>query len=314
MRITLQALAMSTRRRVLLPALLAVALPTADTGATGKISVVATTTDLKALTEVVGGNLVEVDALARGNQNPHDLEVRPSLMVKVRRADVLVMNGLDLDAWAEVVIQGANNPKVIPGATGRVDASLGILVLEAPTTRLDRSMGDVHPLGNPHYTLDPAMAPAITASILEGLARVAPQSRAAFERNRKEFLGRLDEAMAGWTRLMAPLKGTRVVVDHNLWPYFLTRFGLLQASSIEERPGIPPTPGHLTKLIAVMKEERIKVILAAPWSDQKLAQRVAQETGAKVVPMASAVGAVKGKDSYLDTIDYNVKALAEALR
>jgi ABC-type Zn uptake system ZnuABC Zn-binding protein ZnuA len=290
------------------------ALLAGDAAAADKMHVVATTTDLKALTEAVGGDLVDVDTLARGNQNPHDLEVRPSLMVKVRRADLLVLNGLELDQWAEVVIQGANNPKVIPGAPGRVDASQGILVLEVPTARVDRSMGDVHPVGNPHYTLDPGMARAITANILEGLARVAPASRATFERNRTEFLGRLDEAMARWTGLMAPLKGARVIVDHNLWPYFLTRFGLLQAGSIEERPGIPPTPGHLTKLIAVMRDEHIKIILAAPWSDQQLAERVAQEAGARVVPMASGVGAVKGADSYLAMIDYNVKAVVQALR
>lgn len=294
--------------------LVALSVSTGGAWAADKIRVVATTTDLKALTDAVGGDAVEVDALARGNQNPHDLEVRPSLMVKVRRADLLVMNGLELDQWAEVVIQGANNPKVVPGAPGRVDASQGILVLEVPTTRVDRSMGDVHPVGNPHYTLDPGFAPTVTANILEGLARVAPQRRADFERNRQVFLGRLDEAMGRWRATMAPFKGTRVIVDHNMWPYFLTRFGLLQAESIEERPGIPPTPGHLTKLIAFMKEEHIKVILSAPWSDQKLAERIAQESGAKVVRMASAVGAVKGAENYLDTVDYNVKAVVQALR
>src|SRR5262249_49253021 len=279
-----------------------------------KIRVVTTTTDLKALTEAVGGDLLEVDALARGNQNPHDLEVRPSLMVKVRRADLLITNGLELDQWAEVVVQGANNPRVIPGAPGRIDASQGILVLEVPTGKVDRSMGDVHPIGNPHYTLDPGMAPAITANILEGLGRAAPQHRAVFEKNRGEFLGRLEQAMARWTTTMGPFKGARVIVDHNMWLYFLTRFGLVQAGSIEERPGIPPTPGHLTRLIAAMKDARIKVILCAPWSDQKLAERVAQETSASVVVMASGVGAIKGADSYLDMIDANVKALAQALR
>jgi len=300
--------------RIALFVLIAVGLPTMDVRAADKLRVVATTTDLKALTDVVGGDLVDVDALARGNQNAHDLEVRPSLMVKVRRADVLVMNGLELDQWAEVVVQGANNPKVIPGAPGRVDASQGLPVLEVPTTRVDRSMGDVHPVGNPHYTLDPGMAPIITANILEGLARAAPQHRATFERNRKEFLGRLEQSMAQWTSLVAPSRGTRVVVDHNMWVYFLTRFGLVQAGSIEERPGIPPTPGHLTKLITIIKDERIKVILTAPWTDQKLAERIAQETGGKVVLMASGVGAVKGTDSYLDMIDYNVKAVVQALR
>jgi ABC-type Zn uptake system ZnuABC Zn-binding protein ZnuA len=300
--------------RIALFVLIAFSLRTTDAHAADKLRVVATTTDLKALTEVVGGDLVDVDALARGNQNAHDLEVRPSLMVKVRRADVLVMNGLELDQWAEVVVQGSNNPKVIPGASGRVDASQGVPVLEVPTTRVDRSMGDVHPVGNPHYTLDPGMAPIITANILEGLARAAPQHRATFERNRKEFLGRLEQSMARWTSQFGPYRGTRVVVDHNMWVYFLTRFGLVQAGAIEERPGIPPAPGHLSKLIAIIKDERIKVILTAPWTDQKLAERIAQEAGAKVVLMASGVGAVKGTDSYLDMIDYNVKAVAQALR
>jgi len=300
--------------RCSLVALAGLALLAGPAGAADKIQVVATTTDLKALAEAVGGDLVEVDALARGNQNPHDLEVRPSLMVKVRRADVIVMNGLEMDQWAEVVIQGANNPKVNPGAPGRVDASEGILVLEVPKTRVDRSMGDVHPMGNPHYTSDPGMAPAVTANILNGLARVAPQSRAAFERNRAAFLARLEQAQARWTETLAPLKGARVVVDHSLWAYFLTRFGLVQVASVEERPGIPATPSHVAKLIELIKGERIKVIMTVPWGDKKLAERIGQEGGAKVVLMAPAVGGVKGADSYIETVDYNVKTLAQALK
>ena len=175
-------------------------------------------------------------------------------------------------------------------------------------------MGDVHPLGNPHYTLDPGMAPAITANILGGLVRVAPQSRPVFERNRTEFLGRLDEAMARWTKLLEPFKGAKIVVDHNMWPYFLTRFGLVQAGTIEERPGIPPTPAHLTRLIGLMKAEQIKVVIMAPWGDQKLAERVAQDAGAKAARLATAVGAVKDTGAYLDMVDYNVKTLAQALR
>jgi ABC-type Zn uptake system ZnuABC Zn-binding protein ZnuA len=296
------------------PLLLALCLLAVGAEAADKIRVVTTTTDLKALTEVVGGDLVDVDSLARGSQNPHDLEVRPSLMIKVRRADLLVLNGLELDGWADVVIQGANNPNVIPGAPGRVDASQGIMVLEVPTSRVDRSMGDVHPVGNPHYTVDPGMAAAITANILGGLARRAPQDRSVFERNRTQFLARLDEAMTRWHALLEPFKGAKVVVDHNMWPYFLTRFGLVQAGSIEERPGIPPTPTHLIKLIALMKGEQIKVIIMVPWADQKLAERVAQEAGAKAVTLANAVGALKGTNTFIDMLDYNVKTLAQALR
>jgi zinc/manganese transport system substrate-binding protein len=294
---------------VLLAGLLTVSAHGAD-----KIRVVTTTTDLKALTEAVGGGLVEVDALARGNQNPHDLEVRPSLMVKVRRADVLVLNGLELDQWADVVVQGANNPKVIPGAPRRVDASAGVLVLEIPTTRVDRSMGDVHPVGNPHYSLDPGLAPAVTANILEGLVRVAPEYRAMFERNRAEFLGRLEPALRGWSATLAPFKGAPVVVYHAQWAYLLARFGLTQVGTVEERPGIPPAPGHIAKLIQLMKDEKVKVIIVEPWSDYKLAERVAQEAGGQVVLLATGVGAVKGAETYLDAVDYNVKTLAKALK
>jgi ABC-type Zn uptake system ZnuABC Zn-binding protein ZnuA len=301
-------------RALLSVVLLSCGLGAGGAEAAGKIRVVATTTDLKALTEAVGGKLVEVDALARGNQNPHDLEVRPSLMVKVRQADLLIMNGLELDQWAEVVVQGANNANVIPGAPGRVDASAGIPVLEVPRTRVDRSMGDVHPVGNPHYTIDPGMAPAVTANILSGLARVAPGQRAEFERNREEFLARLDQAMGRWSSDLAPFKGAKVIVDHSMWAYFLTRFGLVQAGSIEERPGIPPTPTHLTRLIASMREDKIRVVLSVPWGDQRLADRVAQEAGAKAIVVAPAVGAVKGTSGYLETIDYNVKAIAQALK
>lgn len=308
---------MTTRtfaRTLSLLLLFATGLPADPGAAASRIPVVATTTDLKALVEAVGGDLVDVDALARGSQNPHDLEVRPSLMVKVRRADLLVMNGLELDQWAEVVVQGAGNSRVGPGAPGRVDASAGLLVLEVPQARVDRSMGDVHPVGNPHYSIDPGMAAGVTANIVEGLARVAPQSRPVFERNRQAFLARVDQALARWTTEMAPFKGAKVVVDHNMWIYFLTRFGLVEAGSVEERPGIPPTPSHLTRLIALMKDQKVKVIVSVPWTDQKLAERVAQEAGAKVVPLAPAVGSVKGADGYLETIDYNVRSIAQALR
>lgn len=282
--------------------------------AADKIRVVTTIPDLKALTEEVGGNLVEVESLARGTQNAHELEIRPSLMLKLRRADILIENGLELDSWAEVAVQGANNPKIVRGAPGRVDVSRGIPVLDVPATRVDRSMGDVHPLGNPHYSMDPGMAPIITQNIVDGLARHAPEQRAAFEKNRQAFLARLDEAMARWTRAMEPLKGAKVVVYHPQWIYVLNRFGLNQAATLEDRPGIPASPAHLTRVIRQMKEERIKVIIVEPWNDVKLATRVADEAGAKAVVLASMVGGVKGADSYIGTIDHNVSALAQALR
>ena len=279
-----------------------------------RIRVVTSTTDLKALTEAVGGDRVEVDSLARGNQNPHDLEIRPSQMVKLRRADLVVLNGLELDGWAEVSIQGANNPRLIPGAPGRVDASVGIPVLEVPTGKVDRSMGDVHPVGNPHYTLDPGMAAIVTGNIMEGLARAAPEQRAVFEQGRQAFLAKLESAMAEWARILAPFKGAKVAVDHSLWSYFFARYGLMLAGTVEERPGIPPTPGHLVRLAAQMKADGVKALILEPWGDRKLADRLVADAGARVVVLAPGAGAVKGTDAYLDWVAYNVHALAQALR
>ena len=297
-----------------LAALCALAFLAGGAEAADRIRVVATIPDLKSLAEAIGGDLVEVETLARGTQNAHEIEVRPSLMLKLRKADVLIENGLDLDTWADVVIQGANNPKVVRGAPGVIDASRGVPVLEVPSTRVDRSMGDVHPLGNPHYSLDPGMAPIITQNVVEGLSRVAPEHRATFERNRQQFLARLDQDMARWTRTLEPFRSAKVAVYHPLWIYFLTRFGLVQAGALEDRPGIPPSPAHLAHLIAQMKEERIKVIIVEPWNDLKLAGRVAEEAGAKAIVLPPMVGGVKGADDYLSTIDYNVKTLAQALR
>jgi zinc/manganese transport system substrate-binding protein len=279
-----------------------------------KLRVVTTIPDLKSFAEAVGGDRVDVDTLARGTQNVHEAEVRPTMMLKVRRADALIVNGLDLDAWVAQVVRGANNPAILRGAPGFIDVSVGIPILEVPTTRVDRSMGDVHPLGNPHYTLDPGLAPIITQNIVDGLARLAPEHRAAFDQNRKAFLGRLDQALSTWMKTMEPFKGQRVVVYHPLWIYFLTRFGVTQVVALEDRPGIPASPGHLVRVIQQMKNERIKVILVEPWNDRQLAARVAEEAGARAVVMASSVGAVKGADDYIAAMDYNVNTLARALR
>ncbi len=295
-------------------ACIALGLSAGGAAAAGKIRVVATIPDLKSLAEAVGGELVEVDSLTRGTQNFHDAEVRPSMMLKLRQADALIENGLELDAWVDVAVQGANNPNIIRGAGGRIEVARGLPVLEVPTTRVDRSMGDVHPLGNPHFSLDPGLAPIITQNIVDGLSRLAPEHRAAFERNRQGFLERLDREMGRWRKTLEPLKGSKVVVYHPDLIYFLTRFGLVQVGMVEDRPGIPPSPQHLARLIRQMKDDKVKAVLVGPWSDQKLAGRVAEEAGARVLVMASSVGAVKGADNYIAAIDYNVNSLAQALR
>ncbi|MBI1846280.1 MAG: zinc ABC transporter substrate-binding protein [Candidatus Rokubacteria bacterium] len=299
---------------VLTAVLLALGPPVPGAPAARKLRVVATIPDLKSLTEAVGGDLVEVDSLTRGTQNLHEAEVKPSMMLKLRRADALIENGVELDAWADVAVQGANNASIVRGAPGRIEISRGIPLLEIPSVRVDRSMGDVHPLGNPHFALDPGLAPIITQNIVDGLGRLAPEERPAFERNRQAFLERLGREMARWTETMAPVKGAKVVVYHPAMIYFLTRFGLVQIGTLEDRPGIPPSPQHLVQLINLMKAEKVKAMLLDPWNDQKLAARVAEEAGARVVVLSMSVGAVKGADDYIGAIDHNIRTLAQALR
>src|SRR5207245_2249892 len=287
---------------------------TPGTEAAKKLRVVATIPDLKSLTEAVGGDLVEVDALTRGTQNFHEAEVRPSMMLKLRRADALIENGVELDAWADVAVLGANNPNIVRGAAGRIEISRGISLLEVPSTRVDRSMGDVHPLGNPHFSLDPGLAPIITQNIVDGLARLSPDDRAVLESNRRAFLERLDREMARWNKIMEPVRGAKVIAYHPDVIYFLTRFGLVQVGTLEDRPGIPPSPQHLVQIIRLIKAEGVKLLLVQPWNDLKLAERVAAEAGAKAFVFASAVGAVKGADNYIAAIEFNVTALAQALK
>jgi zinc/manganese transport system substrate-binding protein len=298
----------------LIAAAIALGLPVGGAEAAEKLRVVASLPDLRALTEAVGGDLVEVETLARGDQNPHDLEVRPSLMVKLRRADLLVRNGVDGDPWVEPLVRGAGNSRLAPGGPGVVDVSRGIQVLGVPQGPVDRSRGDVHPEGNPHFTLDPANAAIVTANILEGLARLAPEHRATFEARRREWLGRLDVALRRWQESLAPYRGARVITNHDLWIYFLDRFGLVSAGTVEDRPGIPPSPGHVADLIRRMKNDQVRVVIYEPWADRKLIDRIARETGAQALGLATAVGATKEATSYLDLFEFNVRVLAQALR
>lgn len=298
---------------ILVIVLTVVGLPTADGQAAAKIRVVASISDLKALTEAVGGDLIEVDALARGSQNAHDVEVRPSLMLKLRRADLLVRNGLALDFWVEPLVVGAQNARILPGTAGYVDASRGVPILPSTGAR-DRSGGDVHPEGNPHYTLDPALAPIITANIVEGLKRVAPEHAPRFEEGRRAFLARLEADIIRWQRMLESARGAKVVTYHETFTYFLRRFSLEQVGPIEDRPGIPPSPAHLAGLIRTMKEQKVRVIMAEPWADQRAVELVARESGARALGLPSSVGGVRGTDSYVGFFDHNVKALADALR
>jgi len=298
-------------RSVVLVALLGPGLVTG--AAEARVRVVASLPDLKALTEAVGGDLVEVDSLARGDQNPHDIDVRPSLMLKLRRADLLVRNGAGGDPWVEPLAVGGQNSRILPGRAGYVDASRGVPILP-PVGPVDRSRGDVHPEGNQHFTLDPATAPVVTANIVEGLKRVAPRDADRFDAGRREFLRRLEEGLARWREALEPHRGARVVTYHETFTYFLKRFGLEMAGAIEDRPGIPPSPSHLVGLIRRMQEQRVRVVLAEPYADQRVVQLVARDGGARALVLPSAVGGVRGTDSYLALMEHLTGRLAEALR
>ena len=292
---------------------LVLGLAAGDTEAARKVRVVASLPDLKSLTEAVGGDLVDVEGLARGTQNAHDIEVRPSLMLKLRKADLLVRNGVGLDYWVEPLIVGAQNPGIMPGTAGYVDASVGVAIIP-PRGPMDRSRGDVHPEGDPHYTLDSGNAAGITANIVAGLKRVAPEHGARFEARRREFLAGLDAALARWEKALEPFRGAKVVSYQVTFAYFLRRFGLELAGTIEDRPGIPPSPTHLAALIRTIKEQKVKVVVAEPWADQKVVERVTRDGGARPLVLPSSVGGVKGVDTYLALFEHNVSALAHALR
>jgi len=283
-------------------------------GAEPKPRVVATLPDLFVLTRAVAGDLATVDLIARFGQNPHDMEVRPSQILMVRRADLLIRNGLEEDAWIDVMVHRASNPRMLRGSPNVVEAFQGIAVLKVLAGRVDRSMGDVHPLGSPHYTLDPDNVVIVTANIAAGLTRVAPEQARAFEANRQAFLEKVADADRRWKSALAPFRGAGIVSYHDSWPYFYRAFGLVEVGVIEDRPGIPPSPQHLTSLIRTMRELKVRVILHESWYSTDVTSRLAKETSAKMVVVSQSPGALKGTDDYVAHLDHLVGALAAALK
>ncbi len=278
------------------------------------LRVVTTTEDLAAIAREVGGSLVEVESLTRGIQDPHFLEARPSMILKVSRADLFVEIGAELEiGWAPPLLIGARNPAIQPGAPGFLDVSNNIDLLEVPTGRVDRSQGDVHPLGNPHYQLDPENGKAIAQSIAKKLAVLLPDQSEKINQNLKEFNHRLDEAITRWKNQMKPYKGTKVVTYHKSWSYLAKRFGLNVIDYVEDKPGIPPSPIHINQLIAVMKQEKPKLIIMEPWFSRSIPDLLTRETGTKVLVLPPSVGSVEGVKTYFDLFDYITSQLTKAL-
>ena len=294
---------------------LALALCSANAFAAQKLIVVTTTSDLASITREVGGDFVEVTSVARGYQDPHFVEPKPSFLLLLRKADLLEVIGLDLEiGWLPPLIDQSRNAKIRPGAAGYLDLSRGVQILDRPAS-VSRAMGDVHPMGNPHYWLDPGNAVRIAIQIEARLKQLQPANAAYFQKRLNAFKVRMNEANKRWTAALAPFRGAKVVTYHNSWPNFMRRYGLDVVGYVEPKPGVPPSPSHLFQLINQMKQQKVKVILMEPYFDHKTPQSVADRTGAELVVLYPSVGGAKtGTDDYFALFDRNVAAIVAALK
>lgn len=287
--------------------------PPAAVPAASPLRVLATLPDLWTITRAVVGDLGEVHVATRPGQNPHDLEIRPSQIVLVKRAEVLVRNGLDEDSWIDPVIESSGNPRLLRGAPSVIEAVRGLPILKVRTGPVDRSLGDVHPGGNPHFTLDPGTLPVVTGNIVAGLGGLRPDLAERLEANRRAFLDEVAAAARRWADALAPYRGESLVSYHDSWPYFYRAFGFEELGVIEDRPGVPPSPQHLVALIRQMRERRVKVVLIESWYPTDSATAVARAAGARVLVLPQSPGAAKGTDTYIKHLDFLVTSLARAL-
>jgi zinc/manganese transport system substrate-binding protein len=303
-------------RRV--PAVLAaalIALAAWPIRAASPISIMTTTEDLAALASEVAGDRATVESMARGYQDPHFVEPKPSFMIKLSKADLLIAVGREMEiGWLPPLVQGARNARIQPGGDGYLDASATARILEIPTGQLTRAMGDVHPQGNPHYWLDPGNGRRIAQEIQQKLTQLRPADAAYFAQRYADFDKRLAEAETRWDALMAPYRGLKVVTYHNSWPNFADRFKLNVVGYVEPRPGIPPSPGHTLDLMQEMKRQQVKIIMVEPYFDLKTPNAIARDTGAQVVVMAPSVGGAKEITDFIKLFDYDLTLLVGAIK
>ena len=283
--------------------------------AAGKLKIVTATTDLASLAQEVGGDHIEVESIARGYQDPHFVEAKPSFLLKLRQADLLIVVGLELEiGWLPPLINQSGNPRIQPNSAGYLDASQFAEILEKPTGIVTRAMGDVHPFGNPHYWLDPENGRRVAQGIANKLASMQPGEAAYFNSRFADFSKRLTDAEKKWDAEMQPYHGRRVITYHRSWPNFLKHFGLVSVGEVEPRPGIPPTPSHTLELINMMKRDNVKIILVEPYFDLKTPNAIARETGAQVVVMPPSVGGEKEITDYFKLFDYDLALLIKAFK
>ena len=281
----------------------------ASVSAASVVNVVASSSDLKAIADYIGGNHVSVKSIVSGKDNPHFVEVLPNYMIMVSKATIYFKLGLGLDFWAQPIIDGSRNDRLAV-----VDCSEGVDVLGKPVGPVNASMGDVHPEGNPHYQLDPANGLIIARNIERGLAQVDPANAGSYEAALKRFETDLASKMETWKKDAGPLRGVEIITYHDSWPYLSRAFGIRVAGFIEPKPGIEPTAGHTAELIALVKARGIKIIGKEPYYSDRAPGALAAATGAKVVDLPPSVGGAKGADDYFSLFDVLISRLISALR
>ena len=290
------------------------ALP-AIASAQGKLNVVATTEDLGALAREIGGDRVSVTALAKGYQDPHFVDPKPSFILAVSRADVLIVVGRELEiGWLPPLLTSSRNGKIQAGSNGYLDASMNVKILEIPTGQITRAMGDVHPLGNPHYWLEPGNGRRIAQAIRDKFSQLAAANAPYFAQRYSDFDMRLAAAEKRWDATLAPFKGAKLVTFHRSWPNFMDRWGFNVIAYVEPKPGIPPSPQHTLEVIDAMKREDAKLIVVEPYFDLKTPQSIASQVGGKVLVLAPSVGGTKEATDYIALFDYDVNQLAAAMK
>jgi zinc/manganese transport system substrate-binding protein len=283
--------------------------------ASAAIKVVTTTQDLAAIVAEIGGDKVTVESIAKGYQDPHFVEAKPSIIIKLHSADLLIVVGRELEiAWLPALITQSRNPAIQPGGAGYLDASQTVRILDVPTGQITRAMGDVHPAGNPHYWLDPGNGRQIARAVQAKLTEMSRNDAAYFAQRFADFDRRLAESEKRWKAAMAPYKGLKVVTYHRSWPNFADAFGLDVIGYVEPKPGIPPSPGHTLDLQQEMKQKNVKILLVEPYFDMKTPNAIGRETGAKVLVMPPSVGGVKEVTSYIQLFDYDIDLLVAAIK
>jgi ABC-type Zn uptake system ZnuABC Zn-binding protein ZnuA len=280
----------------------------------GSIKVVTTTMDMKSIAESIGGNKISVQSIATGYQNPHFVDPKPSYIISLSNADLFVTVGLDLETgWSPQLLSSSRNSKIQKGSPGYVDASEGVGLLQVPSS-VNRGEGDIHIYGNPHYWLDPLNGKVIARNITNGLERVDPSNKSFYEANLNAFYAKIDLKLKEWSAKMTPYNGSKIIAYHNEWVYFEKRFGLQIVDFMEPKPGIPPSPSQLVKVIKEVTANHIKVIISSPYFTTSSSDVVAKQTGVKELTLATSVGAFSSIKNYFDLFDYNIDQLITVLK